>query len=629
MRRIVGLILIIALTIIATLAENFRNSLWVSYRDYNSPYMADLPAGAALTPITPRVVLILVRGLGREPSHQMPTLNDLRGRGADVVVDQTPPTYRLPAWMTLMSGATVETHGVTTNFGPHATNPESIFHAARVAGAPAALIGSQLLGDAFGDDVQRFELIETPEVAQRDDDAIAATLQVLRDPANPMRLVCVELTAIEETVHAGEAIGPALGVTDARIKTLLDALDLTINTVVILSDHGLTSQRQEGGNEVEVTPSPMVMAGAGVIPGGQLMIKAIDVVPTLAALIGTSVPVHTQGQPALSLLLLPSDAASANDATTGATPENATPEEGTPGGQAPDNAETPVEPVSTPVSATVSATMTKSGALGSLPMLLWASATQLTTFYESWSEAVKRPRFAAELLRAYQDGIRAGDTSIYQKFVLELNSAAHSAYRARLDGERAQRLPLVIGVMIFLVALLSVALSSRPLQPLIGTAAYAVTWFALFTMVREYRFSLSMFNNSDPSAFLSGLARDSAVLITGISVFVAVTTSSHEDGLDAVATVLNTVLLIVCVQVAQAAWFYFQWGNNFTWNLPESSALVAVMVALTQAGALSLRIVPELPSLPVPLVLAFLTLIIYSLVKRREQRGQTHYGRLR
>jgi hypothetical protein len=625
MRRIVGLILIIALTVIATLAENFRNSLWGSYRDYNSPYLADLPAGAALTPVTSRVVLILVRGLGREPSHQMPTLNDLRGRGADVVVDQEPPTYRLPTWMTLMSGATVETHGVTTNFGPHATNPESIFHAARVAGAPAALIGSQLLGDAFGDDVQRFELIETPEVAQRDDDAIAATLQVLRDPANPMRLVCVELTAVEETVRAGEAIGPALAVTDARIKTLLDTLDLTTNTVVILSDHGLTPQGQDGGNEVEVTPSPMVVAGAGVIPGGQLMINAIDVVPTLAALIGTSVPVHTQGQPALSLLSLPSDAAPANDAPTGATPENATPEEGTPGRQAPDNAETPIEPVSTPVSAT----MTKSGTLGSLPMLLWASATQLTTFYESWSEAVKRPRFASELLRAYQDGIRAGDTNTYQKFVLELNSAAHSAYRARLDGERAQRLPLVIGVMIFLVALLSVALSSRPLQPLIGTAAYAVTWFALFTVVREYRFSLSQFTNSDPSAFLSGLSRDSAVLITGISVFVAVTTSSHEDGLDAVATVLNTVLLIVCVQVAQAAWFYFQWGNNFTWNLPESSALVAVMVALTQASALSLRIVPELPSLPVPLVLAFLTLIIYSLVKRREQRAQTHYGRLR
>ena len=89
----------------------------------------------------------------------------------------------------------------------------------------------------------------------------------------------------------------------------------------------------------------------------------------------------------------------------------------------------------------------------------------------------------------------------------------------------------------------------------------------------------------------------------------------------------TTLLLITLAQVAQAVWFYFQWGNDFTWNLPPSPALVTVLVAMTQASALSIRIVPELPNLPIPLVVAFLTLIIYGLVRRGQQRER--YGRLR
>jgi hypothetical protein len=108
---------------------------------------------------------------------------------------------------------------------------------------------------------------------------------------------------------------------------------------------------------------------------------------------------------------------------------------------------------------------------------------------------------------------------------------------------------------------------------------------------------------------------------------IGLTTSRHDDGFDAITTILNTVLLIVCVQVGQAVWFYFKWGGQFTWALPDSQSLVAMMVALTQISALSLRIVPELPNLPIPLIIAILSLIIYTLVRHRAQPGR--YGRLR
>jgi hypothetical protein len=536
----------------------------------------------------------------------MTGLNELRARGADIIVQHKPPTYRLSSWTTLLSGATPETHGVTTNQAPRTVIPESLFHAAQVAGVPTALVGSQLLGDVFADDVQRFELIETPDVTQRDDDAIRMALEVLQDPANPTRLICIELTAIEDTARMGNLSSTVVSITDERIRTLASALDLGTNTLVVLSDHGLTAQGNSGGDEVEVTQTPMVMAGMGVTAGSQAIIKATDVAPTLAALVGTPLPVHAQGEPALPVLTLPATVPPADT------------------GNAPD---APPEAAETSPAAPLTETIAPVETLGPLPALLWASATQLTTFYESWSEAIRQPRFAAEVLRAYQDEIRAGDTTTYQKFYLDLKSRANAAYGARLNEERMQRLPLLIGAALFLIALLGVALSSQPWQPLIGTGLYVVLWYVLFILLREHRFSLSMFANGDPAASLTGITRDSVILLAGVCVLVAASTGGHEDALEAISTVLITVMLIVCVQAAQAVWFYFQWGSNYSWNLPDSGALVTAMVALTQVSALSLRIVPELPNLPVAFVFAFITLIIYTLMWRRGRRER--YQRLR
>src|SRR5512138_3796320 len=93
MRRVVGLVLVVVLTIFASLAESFRNGLWFSYRDYRSPYMTGLPSGMPRSPASPLVVLLLVRGLRLDPSRQMTSLNKLRELGADMVVEVEPPTF--------------------------------------------------------------------------------------------------------------------------------------------------------------------------------------------------------------------------------------------------------------------------------------------------------------------------------------------------------------------------------------------------------------------------------------------------------------------------------------------------------------------------------------------------------
>ena len=594
MRRIIGLILIVALTILGSLAETVRNGLWVSYREYISPYLADLPAGVQRQPVAQRVVVVLVRGLRLDDSRQMPTLNDLRGRGSDLVVQHEPPTYRLPAWETLFSGARAEAHGVTTNFSPRTDGASSIFRQLQFTGQGSAIVGSQELGDVFGGDAQRFEVVDATDVSQRDDDAIRLAQEVLHDTANPMRLVCVELTALEDTsLNNPSNSQAAISVTDTRIKTLLDTVDLSSSVFVVLSDRGLTARGADGGDEAEVAQTPLVMTGVGVAVKSQALIKATDVAPTLAALLGMPMPIHAQGEIAVSALSLP------------------------------DVAVTPVLTSTDTFSDTTIITDT----LAPLPGALWASAAQLTTFYENWSEALKQPRFAAELLRSQQQAIQNGDVDAYQKFLIDLNARADAAIKTQLSADQTQRLPVVIGSALFLLALVGAMLSFRRWQALIGALAYVGLWYALFIFVRNDRFSLSMFAGSDPTQFLAALQRDSAVLMLVVCVLAALTTGDHEDGLEAITTVLTQLLLIVCIQMAVVVWFYFQWGYLFIWTLPDSTALMMALAALTQVSALSIRIVPELPNLPVPLVIAFLTLAIYTLLHGR--RREEHYGRLR
>ncbi|MCL4504461.1 MAG: alkaline phosphatase family protein [Chloroflexi bacterium] len=595
MRRIVGLALVIALSIFAAFVVTFRNNLWISYRGYNSPYLADLPLGSVRAAPSQRVVLVLVRGLRLDEAREMPNLSALRDSGSALTVQHEPPTFRLPSWATLTSGASAEIHGITTNNSPRATRYSSLIQVAQSAGQKVSAVGSQSLADMLDGDVQRFEVVDNSDVSQRDDDAVRLAMEVMKDTTNPPSLVLVELTAIEDTIRGEPSdISAAVTLTDGRIKTLLSNIDLHTSTIVILADRGLSNRNTDGGDESDIAVTPMIMAGAGVHPGIALLIQSTDVAPTIAALLGAPLPAQVQGQPIVAALSLPSTGAG-----IGATPQT------------------------TAVTATESATAN----LAPLPALLWSSALQLTTFYENWSEVIQQPRFASELLRAGETDIKNGNIQAYQGFYNNLTARADGLRTAKLNAERAQRLPVAIGAVLLLIAISGVVLSSRRWQPFIGAALYAIAWYAIFTYLRGFRFSLSMFSNSDPTQFIAAVARDSEILTAAVSILVAVTTGKHEDGLEAVTTAMNTLLLIVGIQLAQAVWFYFQWGNNFTWALPDSSQLVATLVALTQISALSIRVVPELPNLPMPLVIAFLALLIHSLVRQREQPER--YRRLR
>ncbi len=597
MRRIIGLALIVALTMLAALAADLRDTVWASYQNYASPYLAKLPGGLPRQALTPRTVLVLVRGLRLDASRQMPALNALREQGADNILVLQSPTYRLPSWLTLMSGAGAPVHGVTNNAPPRIGDVDTIFNTLRLSGQNAALIGSQLLLDVFGD-VGRFEQIDDLDMNARDDAALAAALKALGDPTNSAQLIVLELAMPEEAAQLGESsYALAVAATDRRIRTLAEALDLGTHTLIVTSDRGLTNLSRldskighDGGDESEVAQIPLVMAGAAVRPGSQAIASAMDLVPTLAALTGSPMPVHNQGQIILADLLIPDQ---------------------------------PVAPITaTAATTTTTGTAVPAAALTREGELLWASATQLTAFYENWSEVVGQPRFASEMLRQAEAQLKAGDERVYQAFVISLSARARAGQTARLTAERARRLPVVIGAALLMAALVGVLLGARVWQAFAGTLVYLAVWFLLFNLLRDYRHSLTMFAGSDPRMFLDAVARDAAVLAAAIGILAALTTGGHDDALQAITTVICVYGLIAAVQLALAMWFYWQWDITYTWALPDSPALVAALAALTQVAGLSIMIAPGLPSVPVPLVMAIVTLPVYAVLRRRHARNR-------
>jgi len=562
MRRIVesafflAVALVVALAALAPLAEQARAYLWQAYAGYVSPFLDDLPTGAARPSPSQRVVVVLVRGLRLAESRRMPTLNALRQRGADVTIEARPPTYRLPATVTWLSGAWPETHGVTTNSALLLSRPDTLLRAIQANGWAAAFVGSDRLHDELGIAARRLELVDDLEPAQRDQQAAELARAVLRDPASQARFVLVEVSLLEEVARSDpDSYSAAVAATDFRLQDIGQAMNLGAETLVVLSDRGLTRDGRDGGGEAEVARAPLVMAGAGIPANVQAVAPATSIAPTLAVLAGAPIPVHAQGGPIFA-------------------------------------------------------------ALAAEPASLLASARQLTTFYEQWSVTLGQPRFAAELLRRYEDRLAAGDAAAYGVWLAELNRSVATAVGARLTAERTARLPFVAGLCLLLLIVAGLLLNARVAAPLIGALAYLGAWLLLFFAVRQGNLSLSLFVDGDPGPAFEEWERLSAMLMMAVCAIVALTTGRQGSALNAVATVLSVLGLVVVAQLIVFAGFYWQWGDAFAWTLPDSSMLVAALLALTQIAALTVSVAPALPDLPVALLVAVAAALIYAAVRR-------------
>jgi hypothetical protein len=309
-------------------ARSLAGRAYQAFTGYETPFASEPPPGApplapadsppapAFPALSEQVVLVLVDGLGLEPSRRLPFLNELRARGADLRLRIGLPSLSLPGRAVMLSGAWQEVHGQATNQNPRSLRVEHLFQLVRRAGRETALATDPKPQKLFTPYVSHVVLYpEQPETApftayvEAHRKQVAQALELLRTRSAPFTMIELHLT--DEAGHtwggASDEYRQATDLADAAIREMVPLLDLSRTTLVVTADHGHIAVGGHGGPEDPVMTVPLVMAGRGVRPGAAGEATQADTASTLAALLGVPIPSSNQGRPLLDALELTPD----------------------------------------------------------------------------------------------------------------------------------------------------------------------------------------------------------------------------------------------------------------------------------------------------------------------------------
>jgi len=279
------------------------------------------------TPSTERLVVVLIDALRYDTSLKadvMPTLNQLREIGASALMHSQPPSFSEPGYTTLLTGAWPEINdGPVFNLDyediPTFTQ-DNLFSSAHRNGWTTAISGYYWFEKLVPQSDVDFSFYTPGEDHAADVEVMDAALPWLEN--NEAQLILIHLDQVDYAGHhEGGPLSPnwdaAAKRTDDMLAEILSKLDLSKDTLVVLSDHGQIDAGGHGGQDPVCLLEPFVIAGAGVYPGKYPDIQMVDVAPTLAALLGSNLPASTQGSVQTEMLDLPQDVLSALPNTTG------------------------------------------------------------------------------------------------------------------------------------------------------------------------------------------------------------------------------------------------------------------------------------------------------------------------
>lgn len=498
-------------------AQQLTAFSWDAVVHYRSPFSGPLPTGAAAAGLSPRVVLVVLDGLRLDASRAMPTLNALRQQGADFTAWTGEPSLSYPGWTLIVSGATQEVSGVTTNWYEGRVPVDHLFASARRAGRGTGAAGSPGWGILFGGTLDRRVLVSDPpdyrdpEGAHRTSASVTAgALQLL---ASDLPLVLVHLPSVDILGHGfGGASAPyaeAVRRADGHLAEIRAAVDLAATTLIVTSDHGHIDRGGHGGWEPVVKQVPLVLAGAGIrrgVRGGD--VRQADIAPTMAALLGLSIPAHSQGRPLVEALQ------------------------------------------------------------GETAGLARRWAEQQRNLYSYVAGYLGHPPLAALFgdsrlgaLSDGPDGVAGFSDDIAQEYF--------AGREARFERERRRRLPLAAGIAVIPLVYLALHSRKRLLLPAaVGAAVFFTIDYGLF-FARGYTFSLSVLNTeSQIMQFFNGRLIDAAVAIS-FGALLAGLLTVRAGVFDGARAALDAGILVGYAVLLQVLYFYWQWDVRFPWYLPD------------------------------------------------------------
>lgn len=308
---------------LAILATVWATRLMDSLFSYRSPLHGNPPPpGEPLLPEeapshTRRVVFVLVDALRVDTASDpavMPVLGELRKRSAWATMHSRPPSYSDPGYSVLFTGAWPELNDGPAMNAEYEDTPtwtqDNLFSAANRRGLKTAvsayhwfekLIPQEAVSDSF----------YTPGYDQEADrQVVDVAIPWLRSLDH--QLVFIHLDQVDTAGHyeggpMDERWKQAARRVDGLLAEILAELDLTKDTLLVVSDHGQIDRGGHGGDEAVVLQEPFILAGAGVVPGAYEDINMADVAPSLAALLGTNIPASNQGRVLVEMLDLPAE----------------------------------------------------------------------------------------------------------------------------------------------------------------------------------------------------------------------------------------------------------------------------------------------------------------------------------
>jgi hypothetical protein len=311
----------IGLLLAAVAAWTYAGRLMQSAMDYRSPLRssAPLPGDALGEPLARRVVIVLVDALRDDVSRDpqvMPFVNELRSQGASATMHSRPPSFSIPGWVTLLSGAWPDINDSQV-FNPpgidevRPATQDNVFAAARRAGLHTAIAGYPWFRFLFPEGV--VEANYNPpsgEMILTDRSVTQAAIPWLE--GGEYQLVLVHYDQVDDAGHylggpLSESGKAAAARVDALIRDLAATLDLDLDTLIVVSDHGHIDRGglgAHGGAEPASLVEPFVMVGAGVQAGELGDIQMVDLAPTVSVLLGLQIPAANQGHPLLAALAL-------------------------------------------------------------------------------------------------------------------------------------------------------------------------------------------------------------------------------------------------------------------------------------------------------------------------------------
>ncbi|MBI3536749.1 MAG: alkaline phosphatase family protein [Chloroflexi bacterium] len=270
--------------------------------NYPSPYTDPIAPGKEGDAVSKQIVLVMVDALRADTARTMPTVKSLIEKGADCTAQVGQPSFSLPGWTVIGTGAWQEQSGVTLNFYKDRVKVDTIFEAAKRKGLTTALVAQggswKQLYPRGVDYNEAFKGLDNPYadlpgVRSIDDQVEQTVLKILKENKPNFMLYYVA-----EPDDAGHAKGAASAqykdaalATDKRVANLLATINFADTTVFVTADHGMRDGAGHGGNEPEVLAVPLVAAGKGIKSGSKCDVaQQADIAPTLAVLLARAFP---------------------------------------------------------------------------------------------------------------------------------------------------------------------------------------------------------------------------------------------------------------------------------------------------------------------------------------------------